>query len=120
MKLKLDENLPSSAVLLLADEGHNVDTVADEGLTGTDDRAVLTAATADDRLLITLDRGLGGVRAYPPGTHGGVLVLRLDRQAPRSVRETLHEITRSVDLPLLSGAVAVWRNGSLRVRLPPR
>ncbi|MGF1646581.1 MAG: DUF5615 family PIN-like protein [Kineosporiaceae bacterium] len=119
MRLKLDENLPVSAVPLLAQNGHDVDTVADEGLTGAEDGAVLQAATADDRLLITLDRGLGDVRAYPPGTHGGVLVLRLDQQAPRAVHEVLTEILGAVDLLRLSGAVAVWRSGSLRVRLAP-
>ncbi|MDQ3931836.1 MAG: hypothetical protein M3252_03230 [Actinomycetota bacterium] len=45
---------------------------------------VLDAATRDDRLLLTLDRGLGDIRKHPPGTHAGVLVLRLDHQSPRS------------------------------------
>lgn len=34
MKVKLDENLPRSARQVLADAGHDVDTVHDEQLTG--------------------------------------------------------------------------------------
>ncbi|HTE69448.1 MAG TPA: DUF5615 family PIN-like protein [Actinomycetes bacterium] len=34
MKLKLDENLPASAAESLRTLGHDVDTVADEGLAG--------------------------------------------------------------------------------------
>ncbi|MGF1653995.1 MAG: DUF5615 family PIN-like protein [Actinomycetales bacterium] len=119
MRLKLDENIAASAAAPLLDAGHDVDTVADEGLTGAEDPAVLQAATTDARLLVSLDRGLGDVRAYPPGTHAGVLVLRLDRQSPHEVTRALREIVHAVDLTRLSGAVAVWRNGTLRVRLAP-
>ena len=35
------------------------------------------AATSERRLIVTLDRGFGDIRLYPPGTHAGVLVLRL-------------------------------------------
>jgi predicted nuclease of predicted toxin-antitoxin system len=77
MKFKLDENLPASSVRVLVKAGHDVDTVADEGLTGAIDPDVVAAATAEDRVLITLDRGLGDIRAYPPGSHAGIVVLRV-------------------------------------------
>lgn len=41
MKFKLDENLPASSARLLAKSGHDVDTVAAEGLTGAADPDVL-------------------------------------------------------------------------------
>jgi predicted nuclease of predicted toxin-antitoxin system len=119
VRFKLDENIATSAAAALVDAGHDVDTVADEGLTGADDPAVLRAATHEGRLLVSLDRGLGDVRAYPPGTHAGVLVLRLDRQSPSEVTGALRAIVETVDVAPLSRAVAVWRNGTLRVRLPP-
>jgi predicted nuclease of predicted toxin-antitoxin system len=70
VKFKLDEKLPVSSARLLAKSGHDVDTVAAEGLTGAADRDVVAAA-AEERVLITLDRGLGDLRAYPPGSHAG-------------------------------------------------
>ncbi len=85
MRIKLDENLPESAVQGFRDAGHEVDTAHAEGLQGSDDPDVLRAATDDGRLLVTLDRGLGDVRRYPPETHAGVHVLRLDHQSPRAV-----------------------------------
>jgi predicted nuclease of predicted toxin-antitoxin system len=45
VKFKLDENLPASAAAILADAGHDVDTVPAEGLTGARDPDVVSAAT---------------------------------------------------------------------------
>lgn len=64
---------------------------------------MLAGATADGRLLVTLDRGLGDVRAYPPGTHGGVLVIRLDHPSPRAIGHAVERIGASLDLDNLEG-----------------
>lgn len=81
MRIKLDENLHTSLAAILAAHGHDVDTVADEDLLGADDRSVLAAAVEEGRLVITADRGFGDIRRYPPGSHPGVLVLRLKDQS---------------------------------------
>lgn len=85
MRLKLDENLPLDLAGILSNRGHEVDTVADEGLAGADDQAIHAAATHDQRVIMTLDRGFGDVRRYPPGSHAGVIVLRPISQDPASI-----------------------------------
>jgi hypothetical protein len=45
VRFKLGENLPASAAAVLASAGHDVDTVAGEGLTGARDPDVVSAAT---------------------------------------------------------------------------
>ncbi|MEX2555661.1 MAG: DUF5615 family PIN-like protein [Actinomycetota bacterium] len=119
MKVKLDENLPRRGAPLLADAGHDVDSVHDEGLDGADDPTVSEVATAAGRLVITLDRGFGDIQRYPPGAHAGILVLRIDDQSAASVNEALGALVASTDLSDLGGCVAVYRNGDLRVRRPP-
>ena len=89
MKVKLDENVPRSAGAVLAAAGHDVDSVAGENLTGAPDQRIVAAAAAGGRLLITLDRGLGDVRAYPPGSHAGILVLRPPDQSAPTVTSML-------------------------------
>lgn len=79
---------------------------------------MLAGASADGRMLITLDRGLGDIRAYPPGAHGGVLVIRLNHQSPRAIRRAVERVSATVDLDDLAGCIAVWRDGDLRVRRP--
>ena len=75
--MKLDENVPVSALVPLLEAEVDVDTVADEGLVGADDPAVLLAASREDRVVMTMDRGFGDIRAYPPGSHGGIVVVRM-------------------------------------------
>lgn len=81
MKLKLDENLPHDLAAALRADGNDVHTVADEQLAGKSDPVVVAAATDEGRLLLTLDRGIGDLRRYPPGSHAGILVLRPVAQA---------------------------------------
>lgn len=118
MRIKLDENLPRRAGPVLTSAGHDVDSVEDEGRTGADDPAVSEAATADGRLVITLDRGFGDIQRYPPGSHAGILVLRVDDQSAASVVDTLAQLLASTDLADVSRCVAVYRNGELRIRRP--
>ncbi|MGH3264167.1 MAG: DUF5615 family PIN-like protein, partial [Trebonia sp.] len=80
------------------------------------DADVLRAATAGERLLVTLDRGLGDVRAYPPGAHAGVLVLRPADQSAASVAGLLEQLLAGEDLDTLTGTIAVAQPGLLRVR----
>ena len=118
MKFKLDENLPVSSARLLAKSGHDVDTVAAEGLTGAADPDVVAAATAEERVLITLDRGLGDLRAYPPGSRAGIIVLRLTDQSAPAVDEAITELANLPGLKALAGSVAVLQRGMLRIRHP--
>lgn len=71
MRIKLDENLPESAVSTPVDAGHDTDTARAEGLDGADDPDVLTGASADGRMLITLDRGSATSAPTHPGTAAG-------------------------------------------------
>ena len=81
MKFKLEKNLPASSAALLADAGYDVGTVGQEGLSGAPDPDVVAAAAAAGRVLISLDVGLGDIRAYPPGSHAGIVALRLTDQS---------------------------------------
>jgi len=116
VKVKLDENVPRRAVQLLADAGHQVDTVLDEGLGGAPDADVLRAAISDGRLLVTLAAGSPVVRSYPPGAHAGILVLRPGDQSAPSVAALLGELLAGEDLDALAKAIAIAQPGLLRVR----
>lgn len=118
MKFKLDENLPASSAAILASAGHDVDTVTQEGLIGVSDQDVVAAATAAGRILISLDRGLGDIRAYPPGSHAGIVVLRLTDQSAAATVKAVSDLATLTDPDSLAGAVAVLQRGLLRIRHP--
>jgi predicted nuclease of predicted toxin-antitoxin system len=118
VKFKLDENLPVSSAAILTNAGHDVDTVIAEGLVGAPDQDVVAAATAADRILISLDRGLGDIRAYPPGSHAGIVVLRLTDQSAATASKAVGDLATLADPDSLAGAVAVLQQGLLRIRHP--
>jgi predicted nuclease of predicted toxin-antitoxin system len=118
LKLKLDENLPAGARTVAESLGHDVDTVADERLVGAADPAVLDAAGKAGRFLITLDRGFGDVRRYPPGDHAGIAVLRVDSEDGPSVTQAVSSFLSSTDLGDLTGCLVVVRGHLARIRRP--
>ena len=63
VKLKTDENLPDSVAMLLRAAGHDVTTVLEEKLGGATDPQVAQVCRSEMRALVTLDRGLGNIRA---------------------------------------------------------
>lgn len=80
MKFKIDENLPVESAHILRDSGFVADTVADEHLSGSDDDTVVSMSRSENRVLVTLDLDFSNIRAYQPGEHSGIIVLRLKRQ----------------------------------------
>ncbi len=65
----------------MRDLGNDVETALSEGLAGVADPALLAACSAEDRILITLDLDFADIRAYPPGSHRGIWVLRPSEQS---------------------------------------
>ncbi len=116
MRVKLDENVPRSVIGVLSGAGHDTDTIVDEGLGGATDDAVFAAAQQGGRLLLTLDRGFGDIRRYRPGTHAGVVVVRLVEQSAAAVREAVRRLVAEHGLDDLSGAVTIVELERLRIR----
>ena len=76
MRFKLDENLAVELLDDLRGAGHEADGLHDEGLIGAPDNVVLDLVRRENRVLLTLDKGIADVRAYPPEVHAGIVLLR--------------------------------------------
>jgi predicted nuclease of predicted toxin-antitoxin system len=118
MRIKLDENLPSSLVETLASLGHVVDTVEDEGITGNDDGVVWGCAQKDDRFLITQDLDFSDLRKFAPGTHCGILLVRLNNPSRRKLEEKVGSLFANSDTRRWNGAFIVLTDLKVRARFP--
>ncbi len=118
MKIKVDENLPGSVAALLRDRGIDADSVNEEGLSGTPDPDLLRVASDDDRMIFTLDRGFGDVREYPPGTHHGIVVFRLEGESAPAATAAVIQLIDNHHVEDLRGAITVVQHGTHRIRRP--
>jgi hypothetical protein len=118
VKIKLDENLPERLVPELAALGHDVDTVRAERLTGRPDNEIWQAEQSAGRFLITQDLDFSDVRRYAPGTHGGLLLVRLPQPGRDALvaRVVLLFATESVDQ--WKGCLVVATDHKVRVKRP--
>jgi predicted nuclease of predicted toxin-antitoxin system len=96
--------------------GHDVDTVVDEGLTSEKDAVLAEIACQSDRMLFTLDKGLGDIRQYVPGDHPGIVVFRLRSEAPGIVSQFVESFVRGSSLDELAGCLVIAEPGNVRVR----
>jgi predicted nuclease of predicted toxin-antitoxin system len=117
VKIKLDENMLQALVHLLCSAGHDVSTVAEEDLSGEEDPLILEWATEEDRLLITFDVGFGDVRAYPMGSHAGVVVVfRLSDQRWAVLKSPVERLRASGLIDRLHQGLAVVDENRIRTR----
>lgn len=118
MRIKVDENLPTALVGLLAAAGHDVDSVPQEGLTGQCDDEIWSAAQAAGRFLITQDLDFSDTRRFTPGTHHGLLLVRLADPSRRKLLARMQNIIATHEIERWRGCFVVSTDRKIRVKWP--
>jgi hypothetical protein len=95
VKLKLDENLPEVLIGELVSLGHDVDNVRLENLAGESDPRVWQAAQNAERFLITQDLDFSNLRQFAPGTHHGLLLVRLRTPGRLAIAPRIRQVFAS-------------------------
>lgn len=89
-----DEDVFTATVQLMRGLGVSVERVQELSLRGAKDPEVFRKAQELDAVLITNDQGFGDIRAYPPSSHRGIIVLKMDPD-PRKV-QAVHRVLREL------------------------
>jgi predicted nuclease of predicted toxin-antitoxin system len=118
MRIKLDENLPTKLAPLLGALGHNVDTVPEERLQGRDDSAIWLAAQGAGRFLVTQDLDFSDIRQFRPGTHHGILLVRLRTPGRAALTARLSSIFQGENVESWSRCFVVATDRKIRVVRP--
>ena len=116
MKIKLDENLPARLKSILQSHGHDVDTVPDEQLSGQPDTEIWRAVSAEGRFLITQDLDFSDTRQFAPGTHAGLLLVRLREPGALALLESINAI--AAEIADWGGCFVVLTENKIRVKRP--
>lgn len=109
MKIKLDENLPEGPADLLRSAKYDVATLLEEDLGGAKDPVVTAAVKREERLFMTYDLGFADIRKHSPGSHGGIVVFRLQDQRWRVLEGPARRLVESGLLERLQGRLAIVR-----------
>lgn len=116
LKVAVDEDLPRHAIQVLREHGYDAVSIIQLGLGGWKDPQLWVAIQKDERFLVTADKGFGDIRAYPPGKHFGVLLLRPDEDGIRPVLELLEQVLTSYKLEDLVRTTTVVTPRGIRMR----
>jgi predicted nuclease of predicted toxin-antitoxin system len=118
VKIKLDENLPERLVPVLNDIGHDVDTVRSEQLAGQSDADIWSAAQAAGRFLITQDLDFSDLRKYTPGSHAGLLLVRLAKPGRDALLERVSLLFATEPVDEWRRCLVVATDRKVRVKRP--
>ncbi len=118
MRIKIDENLPETLCEQLAGLGHDVDSVRQEGLAGRQDDAIWSAVLQEQRFLITQDLDFADIRRFAPGTHAGLMLVRLADPSRRALAAAVVAAFEALARQSLAGCFIVVADSKVRIRRP--
>lgn len=116
MRIKLDENLPVQIAASLKLLGHDAHTVREEGLDGSRDEQIWQAAQREKRFLVTQDLDFSDTRRFAPGTHHGILLIRLHSPSRLSLILRIEELFKNEDVDSWTACFVIATERKVRVR----
>src|ERR1700756_181087 len=118
MKFKLDENLPLQIAIDPRARTHDVQTVGEEGLTGGVDANIWQATQREGRILITQDLDFSDTRKFQPGTHHGIVLIRLQSPSRRNLIARTTELFETENVSGWARCFVVVTERKIRVKKP--
>lgn len=118
MRFKLDENLDPRLASLLAEGGHDVQTVLSEGLSGETDEVIYRVCLQERRTLVTLDLDFSNPLRFPPGKTQGIVVIRPHRPTLPQVRAVLNNVIGPLKSGQVTGRLWIVEPGRIREHQP--
>ena len=116
MKFKIDENLPAEIADDLRALGHDAMTVVDQGMAGFDDARLMVRVEDESRVLMTMDKGIADVRAYPPHRLAGLVLFRPSQAGRGAVLAFARErLPQLLELDM-QGRLVVVSDTAIRIR----
>jgi predicted nuclease of predicted toxin-antitoxin system len=118
MRVKLDENLPLQIASELRARRHDVLTVPEEGLTGSVDAAIWQESQREGRILVTQDLDFSDLRKFVPGTHHGIVLIRLQMPSRANLIARTVELFEAENISGWMGCFVVATERKIRIRRP--
>jgi len=115
-KFLLDENVPPGIGVFLQSLDFDVVHPKDSGMLGASDSQIMDLARQEERTLITFDKHFADLVHYPPGTHWGVIRIRIHPPLLSDVIRALDQFLKQFDMSTIQGTLIVLEKEGFRIR----
>ncbi len=116
MKILLDNCIPGKTGKLLQEAGFSIITLKELGKSSASNSEVLYLARTNEALLLTCDLDFSNILIYPPGSHCGIIVLKISAATERPVYSVLLKALEELDPSLLSRSLVIVDKNKYRLR----
>jgi len=116
MKFLADQCVFGKTIRTLRENGFEVVTLRDLDKASASNAEVLAIASEQDLILISNDLDFANILIHPPGTHQGLIVLRVNQQTEDLVHQNLVEYLATVNRESLRRALTVIDHRGWRIR----
>ncbi|HOB99713.1 MAG TPA: DUF5615 family PIN-like protein [Verrucomicrobiota bacterium] len=116
MKFKLDENFGQRCLEVLAAAGHDVATVAGQGMSGAADAEVLEVCHQEQRCLVSLDLDFSNPLRFPPASFNGIAIVRLPGRAScAGLVSAVQTLAKALETNSIRGRLWIVEIGRIRI-----
>jgi predicted nuclease of predicted toxin-antitoxin system len=113
----IDEDMPHSTGVALAQEGYEVKDVRDHGYRGSGDEEIYRFAQEEKAILLTGDLGFGNILGFPLGQHFGIVVARFPTEmSPVEINREIVASLRDLRENDFKGNLIILEPGRIRIR----
>jgi predicted nuclease of predicted toxin-antitoxin system len=115
LRIKFDENLGDLGADVLRAAGHDVTTVAEEGLHATSDANLIEICRSERKCLVTLDLDFSNPLRFDPSRYYGIAVLRLSAASwDADLLDAVRTLAAGLADSAIEGKLWVIRTGRIR------
>lgn len=115
MRIKLDENIGLKFAEPLRASGHDVASVAQQGMASASDRALIDTCRKEGRCLVTLDVEFGNPLLFDPSKYAGIALVRLPRVwAPTALVACMTTLAPALGERPVQGRLWIVQPGRIR------
>jgi predicted nuclease of predicted toxin-antitoxin system len=115
MKFLLDQDVYALTARFLAEQGHDVVTASQLGLSRAQDSDLLKRAADDGRIFVTRDRDYGNL-VFVHGTGSGVIYMRMLPSTMEAVHTEMKKVLETYSETELAKAFVVVEGNRHRIR----
>jgi len=116
MKFLLDENIPIEAAQGLNKLGHDVKTAIELNLKGKSDNLIFETVKKLNRVLITLDLDFSNILNYPPKSHPGIIIVRVNNPSRKKIVEALVQFIKNIKPEEILHSLVILEDREYRIR----